>query len=262
MANRALPEPPPGHLGHPSEGASWFQILTLFLSGYVLLTLLAESLLPLEPEARALLDRVDFYVCMVFLLDFVIRFRRAPSKLAFMKWGWIDLLSSIPVLDSFRIGRLVRVIRILRALRSAKLLVAFFMRRRRTNSLAAVAAVAFVLVVFSAIAMLQFEGGSPEGNIKTPQDAFWWAYTTVTTVGYGDRFPVSPEGRVVACILMTVGVGLFGTFTGFIASLFVDPEIEREESEIKILTQEIQALRQQVQALETRLPPLPPMPPG
>lgn len=59
---------------------------------------------------------------------------------------------------------------------------------------------------------------APESNIKTAEDAIWWAFVTITTVGYGDRFPVTTEGRIIAALLMTAGVGLFGTFTGFIAS--------------------------------------------
>jgi voltage-gated potassium channel len=84
-------------------------------------------------------------------------------------------------------------------------------------------------------------------------DAFWWAYVTITSVGYGDKFPVSTEGRILACVLMTAGVGLFGTITGFVASAFVDPEIEEEENDIQSLTREIQALRLQVQSLEAKI---------
>jgi voltage-gated potassium channel len=234
-----------------SQDFSAWQVLMLFLSAYVLVALLIESVFKLDADAAELLQKVDFYVCMAFLIDFSVRFYQAPSKRAYMKWGWIDLLSSIPILDSFRMGRLVRIIRlirILRALRSTRTLLGFFLRGR-SNSFAAVAAISFMLVVFSSIAVLQFEDGA-DANIKSPQDAFWWAYTTITTVGYGDRFPVSPEGRILACILMTAGVGLFGTFTGFIASLFVEPEIKREDSEIQLLTKEIQALRQEVRALQ------------
>jgi voltage-gated potassium channel len=221
----------------------------------VLIALFVQSVFLLTPETNAFLDRIDFYVCLVFLADFFIRLYRAPSKSTFLKWGWIDFASSIPMLDMFRVGRVVRIIRIfrmLRAFRSIKNLLNFFLKNRKTTSLAAVATISFMLVVFSSIAMLQFET-SDDANIKTPLDAFWWAYVTITTVGYGDKFPLSPEGRIVACILMTAGVGLFGTFTGFVASLFVEPDLKQEESDLHKLTREIQALRTQVQSLELKL---------
>lgn len=230
------------------------QAVTLVLSIYVLITLLIQSMVALAPETSAALDRVDFYVCMVFLADFFIGFYRAPSKAAFLKWGWIDLVSSIPMLDMFRVGRVFRVIRIfrvLRAFRSGKKLLSYLLREKKTTSLAAVGAIALMLLIFSSVAMLQFET-SADANIKTPVDAFWWAYTTMATVGYGDKFPVTVEGRVVACILMTAGVGLFGVFTGFVASLFVEPELKQEETDIQQLTREVQALRSQVRSLESK----------
>lgn len=238
-----------------TERISTLQIVTLILSVHVLIALFVQSVFPLTPATNAFLDRVDFYVCLVFLADFFVRFYRAPSKAAFLKWGWIDFVSSLPMLNIFRVGRVVRIIRIfriLRAFRSSKNLLGYFLRHRKTTSFAAVAAISFMLVVFSSIAMLQFED-SPDANIKTPGDAFWWAYVTITTVGYGDKFPLSPEGRIVACVLMTAGVGLFGIFTGFVASLFVEPELKEEERDIEQLTREIRALRTQVQSLESKI---------
>lgn len=76
---------------------------------------------------------------------------------------------------------------------------------------------------------------------------------TITTVGYGDKYPISTEGRVLACILMTAGVGLFGTFTGFVASFFVEPEIQERESERKQVFQELKALRLKIESLESKL---------
>mgnify|MGYP001293428771 CR=1 FL=1 len=93
-----------------------------------------------------------------------------------------------------------------------------------------VAILAVLMVIFSSVAILQVED-DPASNIKTAEDAIWWAYVTITTVGYGDKYPVTTEGRIIAAFLMTTGVGLFGTFTGFVASWFVDGRQEEHEKE-------------------------------
>src|SRR5688572_31699282 len=80
----------------------FLEVIVLCLSVYVLAAMLVQTLFALPPEVNAMLNQIDFGICMVFLADFCIRFHRAPAKLAFMKWGWIDLLSSIPQIDPLR----------------------------------------------------------------------------------------------------------------------------------------------------------------
>ena len=232
------------------------EIITLILSIYVLVALLIQSLISLPPDAVVLLDRIDWLICIVFLTDFFVRFTRAPSKLGFLKWGWIDFVSSIPVVGVFRVGRVVRIIRVvrlLRAFRSTKNLLVYLLRERKITSLAAATTVSLVLVIFAAIGVLQFETTAPGSNIKTAGDAFWWAFATVTTVGYGDRYPVSTEGRIVACIVMAIGVGLFGSFTGFIASLFVQPELTQDESAHDRVLREMRSLDAKLSSLDAKL---------
>jgi voltage-gated potassium channel len=195
----------------------------IVLSVYVLAALLAGLLFRLPPEVAHLLGLADNAVCVFFLLEFGVRFYRTERKLAFLKWGWIDLVASIPQVGWLRAGRtlrLVRLLRILWAFRSTKHLLHHLFRSRVQGTFAAAALVAALMVVFSAIAILQVET-RPDSNIKTAEDALWWAYSTITTVGYGDKYPVTGAGRLIAAALMTVGVGLFGTFTGFLASWFV-----------------------------------------
>jgi voltage-gated potassium channel len=110
---------------------------------------------------------------------------------------------------------------VLRGLRGAKLPAAVVLRQRAQNTFLAASLVALLLMVFCSIAILHFEN-VPQSNIKTADDAIWWAFATITTVGYGDR-PIPPEGRFVAAILMCAGVGLFGTFSGFLAACFYRP---------------------------------------
>jgi voltage-gated potassium channel len=145
-----------------------------------------------------------------------------------MKWGWIDLISSLPMIDSLRAGRLIRLIRlfrIIRAFRSTKNLVNHIFKNKAEGALTSVTAIAILLIIFSSIAILQVET-APKSNIKTAEDAIWWSYVTITTVGYGDLVPVTTEGRIIAALLMTAGMGIFGIFTAFIASLFVSDRRE------------------------------------
>lgn len=144
--------------------------------------------------------------------------------------------------------RIVRILRILRAFRSTKVLLNYLFKNRAQGTFAALAMISLVMVIFSSIAILNVEN-TPESNIKTPSDALWWAFATITTVGYGDRFPVTHEGRIIAALLMTAGVGLFGTFTAYVASLFIEAEHQKEESEIQTLIQEVRLLKTQVEAL-------------
>jgi voltage-gated potassium channel len=105
----------------------------------------------------------------------------------------------------------------------------------------------------SSIAILQFEG-PPDSNIKTAGDALWWAMATVTTVGYGDKFPVTPEGRIIASFLMVCGVGLFGTLSGFVASWFLRPSHDEHEGDLAVLTREVREMRAELQAMGGRMP--------
>lgn len=224
---------------------TFFQFLILVLSIYVLVVLFVQVAFSLSSETILLIERIDSAICLIFIGDFFIRLYKADSKLSFLKWGWIDFVSSIPMIDVLRWGRLARVIRILRilrAFRSTKVLFNYLFRNRAKGTFATVALISVVMVLFSSIAILNLEN-EPESNIKTPSDALWWAFTTITTVGYGDRFPVTHEGRVIAVILMTAGVGLFGTFTAYVASYFVDAEREKEHSELQELIEEVRLLR-------------------
>jgi voltage-gated potassium channel len=151
---------------------------------------------------------------------------RAGSKKEFLKWGWIDLVSSIPMLPTFRWGRavrMIRVIRILRGVRSVKSIGSLLFRNKARGTFASALFACLLIVCFSSIAILHVETDG-DSNIRNAGDALWWSLTTVTTVGYGDRFPVTAEGRIIGAILMTAGVGLFAIFTAYVASFFVHTE--------------------------------------
>jgi len=215
-------------------------IIVFFLSVYVIIALIIDTFFPLSKEVRTLLHEIDYVICLIFFIDFLHRLFTAKNKADYMRWGWIDLVSSIPM-NIFLAGRLFRVfqlIRVLRAIRSIKYLSHYFLKNKIKSAFASAAIIAFLAIVFSAIGVLQVEKDAAGAKITNAEDALWWAYVTITTVGYGDLYPVTSEGRVIAAVLMTVGVGLFGTFTAYVASWFVSQKVEEEVEEIKEFEEE------------------------
>ncbi len=235
-----------------------YLVFTLSVSVLALVLLGIDSTAKLEPSTHQLLGIFDNAVCLLFFIDFLVNLYRADNRAAyFFRWGWIDLLSSVPMVDSLRWARLVRVLRILRVLRglrATKVLAEFVLLRRERNMVLAPALLTLLLIGVSAMSMLQFET-VVGANITSAEDALWWAMTTITTVGYGDRYPVTTEGRVLAGILMTAGVGLFGVFSGFVASWFLRPAGREEQASQDALASEVGALRAEIAALRDMLAP-------
>jgi len=231
-----------------------YELFMMGLCVFALGSVGVTTVFRLDESSRTILDWADTIVCLLFFVDFVATFYLAKDrKRYFLTWGWIDLLSSIPVFGSARIGRVARVWRIVRVLRGAratKLIATFILERRAQGAFLAAALLSLLLVVFASIAILQFERG-PEANIRGPGDALWWAVTTITTVGYGDRFPVTPGGRVIGAVVMAIGLGLAGTLSGLIAAWFLAPASTRNEGELLLLHAEIAALRREIQGLSS-----------
>lgn len=235
-----------------------FQLIILTLSLFVLGLLAAELVFDLPAETVRVLRWIDNVACGFFLIDFIVRFRRAESKLHFMKWGWIDLLASIPEVAAFRWGRLFRIFRILRLLRAVKsirVLFDVFNKSRTQSGVATVFMITFLVLSLSTFGILLVEH-SPDSNIHTAEDALWWGITTITTVGYGDLYPVTFGGRILAAALMFTGVGLFGTLSGVIASFFLGekkPMTKEPVTEEEILTR-LDALHEEIATLRSRQP--------
>jgi len=128
----------------------------------------------------------------------------------------------------------------------------FMSQRREQSAFFTSVLLTFLLLTSCSIAILELEADSG-GNITTAQDAMWWAVSTMTTVGYGDTYPVTSEGRLIAVFLMTAGVGTFGVLAGLIASWFLSPvaeEADKDREEIKELLLELKAMKQSRRAPE------------
>ena len=228
------------------QHTSAYEFFIVCVSVWALLTISATMFLTLGPETRAILHYADLFACAIFFFDFVVTLVRAPNKLKYMAtWGWIDLLSSIPAIGPLRygrIGRLVRIFRVMRAIRSARV-IAYFVAGRRAKSVLFTAIMVSLLVLMTAsIAILQVET-APTSNIKTAEDAMWWAVSTLATVGSADAYPVTSAGRLIGAVVMAAGVAVFGIISGVAAAWFLAPVERQEDKDIAELKEMVSGLR-------------------
>lgn len=212
--------------------ATSLRLVILILSVFSLLIIAAMELLPMEPETYRLLGIIDLLICIVFFSDFLGQLYKAESRWRYLyTWGWIDLIASIPSVDAFRwarTARIIRILRVLRAIRSIRYMLRILGYYRRRSAVFVTSLVVFLSLAIGSMAILHFEMDAEGSNITNAEDALWWAWVTITTVGYGDYAPVTGGGRIVAAVLMFVGVGLFSSLSGLIASWLLDSSKDSE----------------------------------
>ena len=173
-------------------------------------------------EQLALL--MNTILSMIFLLDFLARLRTAPGKKQYFikEFGWMELVGSIPIpgFILLRIKHVVQVIRGVSRVGGREILRQIVANRADTAILSITLFVLYILELGS-IFILLAEAGVPGSEITNANDAMWWVLVTISTVGYGDLVPITPEGRQVAFFVIIAGVGVFGTLSGFLAKLFL-----------------------------------------
>lgn len=162
----------------------------------------------------------------IFLGDFIYRLATAPSRggYFFRQFGWADLLASLPFpqLKILRVFRLIRVGRLLREL-GPGVIWRTLVRDRAGSALLFLLLMGILVLQFGSLTMLYLEQDAPGANITSASDAIWYTVVTISTVGYGDQYPVTSAGRIAGALVIVVGVGIFGTFTGYLANLFLTP---------------------------------------
>jgi voltage-gated potassium channel len=232
-----------------------YLVFMLAMSVLAIIVLASLTFMRLSPHTRHILGSADDTICVFFLVDFVITLARSERRWRYLvTWGWLDLASSIPMVNILRLGRalrILRIVRVLRGVRSTRTLAAFLLQRRGEFAFLTAAVIAVLLILVGSIGILQVETG-PQANIRTPGDALWWTVVTITTVGYGDMYPTTTAGRVLAGFLMVAGVGLFGLLSGLLAAWFLRPGEKRQEEETRLLYQEVRRLRELIETAEPR----------
>jgi voltage-gated potassium channel len=210
----------------------------LFIGALSVISIFNIVLYLLLPDApvREVIVIVDTGLCFVFFADFLGRLRNAESKSGyfFRQLGWLDLLGSLPF-PGLRIARVFRVTRVVRLVRAVgmKTLVNKMLHDRAGSALYTVLILCVIVIQYGSMFELVTNRNSPSANITTASDAVWYVIVTITTVGYGDKYPVTNPGRIVGVLIMVTGVGLFGVLTGFLANTFLAPASEKPEQNDK-----------------------------
>lgn len=177
----------------------------------------------------------------VFAVDYAARVVLAPDRRRYVLRHLHDLaVIVLPLLRPLRLLRLVTVLGALNRRAGASL---------RGRVAVYVAGSTTLLTVVGALAMLDAERDAPAANISTIGDALWWAVSTITTVGYGDRYPTTTTGRLIAFGLMIAGIALLGVVTATLASWIVERVSAENAAEGAVTVAHIDALMAEVRSL-------------
>lgn len=185
---------------------------------------LATEVFALTPEVTVVLEGILWLIWGIFAVELIVKTYLAPDRRRYLATHWIDVLTvALPFLRPLRVLRILVVVG--RSWEQAKRVL-----RRRTFSLIGVVSVITVLLSATLMYALERRAGGP---IDTVADSLWWALSTITTVGYGDVYPVTTGGRGVAVFLMLTGISLFGLLTARVAAFLVEEE-ERDTQQPKL----------------------------
>lgn len=213
----------------------------VFLAAYA-----APIIWPAEDPRLTVACRVAVWLTWaLFATDFAVRVVLAERRGRYVLKHWLDvLIIALPLLRPLRLLRLVTLLKVL--------------NRRATSGLRGRVAVyvaggSALLAFCGALAVLSVERGHG-GNIDSIGDALWWAVETMTTVGYGDRYPVTGQGRLVAVALMLSGIALLGVVTATFATWIVEHVSAAEEEESRGVQQQLDELQAQLDEVLARLP--------
>ena len=210
---------------------------TYMFLGFVYLGIYSVQVL-VEP-AKATYDTLELLsniIYAIFAIDLALRAIYVGKDLAswagafgFIRHNWLAIAAT--VLPAFRSLRVLRVLLVLRGLGP--------FLSSRASRVGMVVGVTLPLVLYtSAVSVLEAERYADGANITSFPDAFWWAIASVTTVGYGDRFPVTDDGRFIATMLMVVGIGLFSALTALLAAWVMGENQKKEEARLEEVIKE------------------------
>jgi voltage-gated potassium channel len=242
--------------GRVTHSLEWVIVVLALL---VVPVILIEESHPSE-AMRTVATTGNWIIWLGFAAELTFVLSVAPRRKAALRAHWLDVAivfltaPFLPaLLSALRATRALRLLRLLRlaALATRALSSMRVLTSRQGFRYVALATVLLVLVAGFAISVADRE------KFGSPWIGMWWAVTTVTTVGYGDYFPVTVPGRIIASILMVTGIGFLSLLTAAIASSFVSHDAVEEASDVAEVLATLHRIEERLDRLEATLTPLP-----
>lgn len=208
-----------------------FDLAMMVLSVISLGLVISLAFLENDSETYRMLLYIDTGICVIFLSRFFYGLYKARNKTYYFKMHWIDLVASIPAIEQLRIARVFQILRVIRVIKISHSILLPLLKQKSQTTLASLLLALVLILGISSVSILIVEGGVDGANITTAEQAIWWALVTISTVGYGDYYPVTTLGHVIGGVVIISGVSFFGVMSGYMASVFITPDNEERNEE-------------------------------
>ena len=221
------------------------RIFDLFIQALIvasIITFSIETLPDLEDKTKDILFSVETFIVVIFTIEYLLRIYIADKKsdYIFSFYGIVDFIAIVPFyislgtidLRTLRILRMLRLFRLFKLVRYNKamqrLCKAFYIAK---EEIVLFGVVTLMLLYISAVGIYYFENESQPEQFKSIFHSFWWAVTTLTTVGYGDVYPITIGGRLFTFIILMIGLGLVAVPAGLLAAALSKLKTEEDEED-------------------------------
>ena len=239
------------------------EIVIALLTVVSLVVILIDIFFPLNAEQKTFIYIFDLVVVIVLATDYAFRVRRSSKRSRYIMKHWYEIPAMLPLIlyasadTSTLAGQVVVQFRAIAFFRLVRLY--YILTLIQGSRFVLLSAFSIITIVFGALGVYLTEAEYAGVNIKSLSDAFWWAIQTVSTVGYGDVYPVTPEGRIIGIFVMFAGIGILATFITALGSKLIEfklnqrsakeKKIELSRNDLPTKTKEL--IKDQIERVET-----------
>ena len=242
---------------HANIKRASYGLFILLLTYLSFLNLILMVFVP-DRDIKKVALMINILLSFIFLIDFLLRLYYTNNRMGYFlkQHGWMDLIGSIPI-PGFNLARNWSAYLTIRTLdrEGSKAIIREVAARRAESAMLFIGLAVIYLLEFGSIFILQAESSNSTANIQSANDALWWVFVTISTVGYGDRYPVTSAGRSIAIFIIMAGVGVFGILSGYSAKIFLgqkdNSQNETPDVQEETLLREIMALKQSQEEART-----------